>query len=45
MSSTPKPEPGPTPKPPERDPVLEDLIWLQQTREARLAAARAQRPR
>ncbi|MET9809008.1 MULTISPECIES: hypothetical protein [Streptomyces] len=45
MSPAPKAKPPPTPKPPERDLVLEDLIWLQQTREARLAAARAQRPR
>ncbi|MYQ50072.1 MULTISPECIES: hypothetical protein [unclassified Streptomyces] len=45
MSPDSKTKPLPTPKPPERDPVLEDLIWLQQTREARLAAARAQRTR
>ncbi|MYR72536.1 MULTISPECIES: hypothetical protein [unclassified Streptomyces] len=45
MSPAPKAKPSPAPKPTERDPVLEDLIWLQQTREARLAAARAQRPR
>ncbi|MET9810687.1 MULTISPECIES: hypothetical protein [Streptomyces] len=44
MSRTAKTKP-PAPKPTERDPVLEDLIWLQQTREERLAAARAQRAR
>ncbi|MEV7476326.1 hypothetical protein ACH4WW_06505 [Streptomyces halstedii] len=45
MSPAAKPEPRPTPKPTERDPVLEDLIWLQRTREERLAAARALRAR
>ncbi|MFI9492854.1 MULTISPECIES: hypothetical protein [Streptomyces] len=30
------------PKQTKPDPVLEDLIWLQQTRNARLAAARTQ---
>ncbi|MFI9490709.1 MULTISPECIES: hypothetical protein [Streptomyces] len=44
MSRTAKTKP-PAPKPPERDPVLEDLIWLQRTREERLAAARALRAR
>ncbi|MEV3946961.1 hypothetical protein ACIPJG_33885 [Streptomyces halstedii] len=44
MSRPAKPKP-PAPKPAERDPVLEDLIWLQQTRAARLAAARAQQAR
>ncbi|WP_406410118.1 hypothetical protein OG923_16265 [Streptomyces halstedii] len=44
MSRPAKPKP-PAPKPAEPDPVLEDLIWLQQTREARLAAARAQQAR
>ncbi|MEV3994825.1 hypothetical protein AB0K62_03920 [Streptomyces halstedii] len=45
MSPAPKAKPPPAPKSPERDPVLENLIWLQQTREERLAAARAQRAR
>ncbi|MEV3994833.1 hypothetical protein AB0K62_03960 [Streptomyces halstedii] len=44
MSRTAKTKPT-APKPTERDPVLENLIWLQQTRETRLAAARAQRAR
>ncbi|MET9806970.1 hypothetical protein [Streptomyces halstedii] len=44
MSRAAKAKP-PAPKPAERDPVLEDLIWLQQTRETRLAAARAQQAR
>ncbi|MFE2758487.1 hypothetical protein [Streptomyces halstedii] len=45
MSPASKAKPSSSPKPPDRDPVLENLIWLQQTREARLAAARAQRAR
>ncbi|MFJ3082099.1 hypothetical protein ACIPJG_20440 [Streptomyces halstedii] len=44
MSRPAKPKP-PAPKPAERDPVMEDLIWLQQTREKRLAAARDQQAR
>ncbi|MFC3234332.1 hypothetical protein [Streptomyces nitrosporeus] len=35
-----RPAPAPTPTPPS-DPVLANLIWLQKTREARLAEARA----
>ncbi|MEV5261733.1 hypothetical protein AB0L02_27300 [Streptomyces anulatus] len=40
MSDRKKPQP-PAPK----DPVLEDLIWLQRTREKRLAEAREDRRR
>ncbi|MFE9828498.1 hypothetical protein ACFYPK_07510 [Streptomyces halstedii] len=38
MSNTPRPKAPPEPP---RNPVLADLIWLQKTRAARLAAARA----
>ncbi|MFH9368054.1 hypothetical protein ACH4K8_20525 [Streptomyces anulatus] len=43
MSSEQKPAAPPAPAP--RDPILENLIWLQRTREKRLYEAREDRRR